>query len=347
MSLSTHKAEVVPVSLEVHPNSDFLSIVKIFGYTVCARTEDWKDRTIGIFCPPDSLVPISHPYFSFLTKTTDRRYAADSTKDLAGEYIRITAKKLRGYQSYGLLVPCQFDGLKVGDDAAEVLGITHFNPPETDPFSFSGGEVAKAPEGLIYVKYDVDSFQRYAQKVFIKDEPVWITEKIHGASHKMLFHNGEFHCGSRNEWKKEFCNPGGPMNLHWGVMRKYPGVMKWMENHPGYIIYGELYGKQSLKYGLNGSTAFAAFDIMKDGNWLNAEEAREIASEIPWVPVLEKAFPYDFDKLVAMSDGPSLILGANHFREGIVIKTLIERRDLEIGRVQLKIVSPTYLEKEK
>jgi hypothetical protein len=55
--------------------------------------------------------------------------------------------------------------------------------------------------------------------------------------------------------------------------------------------------------------------------------------------------PFDFDKLQALADGPSLVKGANHMREGIVIKPLKERQHWKLGRVMLKMVSNAYLEK--
>jgi len=47
MTLSTHRVEVVPVSLEKHPNADALSVVRVFGYSVCVRTEDWQEGQLG------------------------------------------------------------------------------------------------------------------------------------------------------------------------------------------------------------------------------------------------------------------------------------------------------------
>lgn len=44
-----------------------------------------------------------------------------------------------------------------------------------------------------------------------------------------------------------------------------------------------------------------------------------------------------------LAEGDSLI--GKHMREGIVIKPAVERLDLELGRVSLKLVSNRYLEK--
>ena len=65
---STHKVEVVKVKLECHPNANALSIVKIYNYQVCCRTDDWKDGDMAAYIPPDSLVDTTRPEFSFLHK---------------------------------------------------------------------------------------------------------------------------------------------------------------------------------------------------------------------------------------------------------------------------------------
>jgi len=63
--MSIFQVEVVPVVLEPHPDADMLSIVKVYGYTVCVRTVDWQDKTIGAYIPPDSVVP-NNENFAFL-----------------------------------------------------------------------------------------------------------------------------------------------------------------------------------------------------------------------------------------------------------------------------------------
>ncbi len=84
--ISTHKIEVVPIHLKPHPNADSLSLAHVFDHYVCAvRTEDWKDRVLGVYCPPDSVMP-DLPEYAFLK----------------GQF-RIKAKKLRGVVSQGLL----------------------------------------------------------------------------------------------------------------------------------------------------------------------------------------------------------------------------------------------------
>lgn len=314
---STHKVEVVPIALKPHPNADSLSIVEVFGYTICVRTEDWKSLSLGAYIVPDSVVP-DNEMFAFLKGQR-----------------RIKVKRLRGIMSQGLLVPAP-EGAKAGDDVAEQLGVTRYEPPL--PLS-SGGE-AEAPPPGIHPNYDVDTWYRF-KHLFVSGEEVVATEKIHGASAKFTWQEERMFCGSRSEWKKD-----DSKNLWWRAARETEGLIEFCKAHPDITVYGEVYGRvQDLHYGTKpGEVRFAAFDLLRRGQWVSHEEAREIGKDLPWVPLLYRG-PYDEAKLLAMADGKTTIPGAEHLREGIVVKPIVERTDPEIGRVLLKIVSNQYLER--
>ena len=69
MEKSTHKAFVKAIKLEKHPDPETtaLSLVKIGGWEVVVRTEDWIGVDKGVYIQPDTLVPDSGP-FEFLFK---------------------------------------------------------------------------------------------------------------------------------------------------------------------------------------------------------------------------------------------------------------------------------------
>lgn len=317
---STHLVEVVPIHLEPHPNADSLSIVRVFdGYTCCVRTADWEGQSKGAYIPPDSVVDSTRAEFAFL----------------AG-HERIRVKKLRGIVSMGLLVPVA-DDVALGTDLAEALGVTHYEPPL--PLS-SGGEAAPAPGGY-RPAYDVDTLRRYAH-VFERGEPVWITEKIHGASARYCWNGEAMHVGSRTEWKRE-----SKGNLWWQVVERYPELTEFCRVHPDITVYGEVYGNvQDLKYGANaGEIRFCVFDLLRGSEWINAAAARRLGASLPWVPLISEATPFDLETILALAEGASLVDGANHIREGIVVKPLHERTHPEVGRVCLKVVANGYLER--
>jgi hypothetical protein len=389
MADSTHRVEVVPVVLEKHPNADSLSIVRIEGYQAVVRTEDWYGcqelfaakeaplACLGAYIPPDSLVPVDRAEFAFLKdpKKPDQKQA------------RVKARRLRGEWSMGLLIHAPV-GAQLGDDVAEQLGVTHYDPPEPTRM---GGESEAAPrrvrkvcqlcggtgiapgnvigyenakcepcngEGypndrenvaFEYPKYDVEAFRKYGRTVFEPEEKVWVTEKIHGANGRWLYDGQRYYCGSRTEWKRHDEN-----NLWWKALLAYPSLGNFLFMNPGTCVYGEVYGQvQDLKYGTKpGEVRLAVFDILHQGKWVDAVIAKGFqpnpngppAWTLPWVPLIAVC-EYDFSLLLSMAEGDTLIEGATHFREGIVIKPLTERWHPKCGRVNLKVVSNQYLER--
>jgi hypothetical protein len=146
--------------------------------------------------------------------------------------------------------------------------------------------------------------------------------------------------GSKTNWKKP--NDG---NQWWAGLKQHPEIVEWCKEHQDCTLYAELYGNvQWLKYGVNGAK-IVVFDILRRTEWINPEDALLLAPRLPWVPLVSSSFPFDLERLKAVSDGPSLILGAKNIREGVVVKPRIGRTDPTIGRVILKIVGSEYLAK--
>lgn len=318
---STHRAEVVPVVLMPHPNAESLSIVQVYGYTVCVRTDDWKDKDLGIYIVPDSVVPDT-PQFAFLQGKR-----------------RIKVKKLRGIMSEGMLIPAP-EGAEIGEDFAERLGITRYEPP-LPPGVSTAGKRADPPAGFQPI-YDVEAWQRYGQ-FFEAGEEVVVTEKIHGTSARYAFVDDRMYCGQRREWQQEDTD-----NLWWKILYQNPWLEAFCKAHPDITVYGEIYGQiQDLRYGTAPKEVrFAVFDLLRGREWLSWDDSQALAKSggLHWAPVVYRG-PYDREKIKALADGPSLIPGASHIREGVVVKPVIERRVPELGRLCLKLVSDQYLER--
>jgi len=172
---STHKVEVVKIKKILdHPNADKMKIVKIWGFTCCVGLNQFKEGDLVAYLQPDSIVPPTKEYV-FLNK-------GESLDDFPERRRRITVKKLRGVISQGLLMPAP-EGSKEGDDVAEIMNITHYEPA---PFSkgkgggkINSGEQDKTPEGY-YPHYDVDNFNRYMNVFEEIDCEIICHEKIHG-----------------------------------------------------------------------------------------------------------------------------------------------------------------------
>lgn len=323
MTNSTHRSDVIRIpKIEKHPNADSLGVVKIFdGFICCVRLGDFQEGDLAVYIQPDSICPDTEQ-FAFL-----------------GDHKRIKVKKLRGIPSMGLLIKAP-EGSNEGDDVSELLGITHYVPPE--PNLSTGAVSAPSPFGF-YPHYDVESFRKYG-RIFEEGEIIYATEKIHGTNGKFVYKKNEFHCGSRTRWTAD--EKG---NVWWKALRKHEGLQKYLQDNPGMVVYGEVYGAvQTLKYGHEqGDVSFIAFDILRDGLWINSGEFFETCQEnnIPHVPIIFHG-PFNFDKMLELAEGNSTIPNANHIREGVVIKPEIERwNSLLGGRVSLKIVGNGYLEK--
>jgi RNA ligase (TIGR02306 family) len=259
---------------------------------------------------------------------------------------KVSARKLRGVWSQGLLIPAE-NHFEIGQDVASILGI---EPYETDagattriPQSKMPGKPGRSVEGpanIVAPKYDVDSFLRYARRMFIPGEEIIVTEKMHGSSSKFVYVDGEYHCGSRNEWKSY--SDSCPW---WSTLNKYDGLRRFLKDNPGMVVYGEIFGwNREHTYGCKeGAINFAAFDILDNGKWIDYHTARELAYDVPWVPVIYKAY-YEESFIKTLADGDSVYPGASNKREGIVIKPLVERY-FGNSRVHLKLVSNDFLEK--
>jgi len=390
MGVDTHKVEIVPVEMEKHPDADSLSIVRVYNFTCVVRTEDWKGVTKAAYVQPDSVLP-DKPEFRYMKETSKLRQERqelwdklqpDHESDLARDdynqkiaaleakidantkYLRVAVKKLRGVISMGMLLPCP-EGAEIGDDVAELLGITHYEPPTMDEIEggrkHAGDDVASPPSGVYAPMYDVESVYKYAN-LFEPGELVYVSEKLDGQNARFVASVGgnesyversetgyvrtvtnvDMHAGSRKEWKKK---EGG--SNWWRVQDQNPWIPRWCFENQEQVLYGENFGwVGELKYGSKqGQLWFRAFDILNGSEWMDAEPFRAALHSDVRVPDFG-IMPFDFEKLQKLADGPSLIPGANHMREGIVIKPLKERRHYKLGRVMVKMVSNAYLEKK-
>jgi len=377
---STHRAEVVPVILEKHPNADALSIVRVGGYQLCVRTEDWLDVDKGVYIQPDSIVP-DRPEYAFLgTPIRNSDGIVVGHEPLRPKDRRITAKKFRKERSEGLLMPAPAGSL-LGENVASILGIERYVSPadlkDQQPpvnmwdrinrrgrrgLSFSGNE--RGPSIWVPV-YDLENWYRFMD--LFEDDYVVITEKIHGANFRAVYSSLDerLFVGSRTTWKsptQHIFEPGllnfiqyrlgwkKPTEItlsNWWLdaAKKYPGIELFCRANPDCILFGEVYGAgiQDLTYGLQ-EQSLVAFDIFERGAYWSWSEVHAACLQygIPSVPILYKGI-YSENAVRAYIDGYTL-LGSNpkQIREGCVIRT--DGLPLTMRKI-LKAVSSAYLER--
>lgn len=359
---STHKSEVVPVVMTKHPNADSLSVVQVFGWTCVVRSSDWEGVTKAAYIVPDSLVDVRRPEFTWLADKANSQGQA-----------RIKAIKLRGVQSYGMLVPVP-ESFPIGFDAAEHLGVTRYEPmlhgKAREKFIIGGEDEPGPSFDAGPTKYDLEAFERY-HHLLQEGEMVELREKLDGSNCRYTYFNDRFWVKSRNRWVKrtpdysrltveslvvQGCEPDKAVevvarlqskpktiNSFWTLLEAIPELMAYLQANPGTVVFGEAYGTIGrLRYGAN---RFAAFDVYKGCSFLCPDSFSEemLTAKIPVAPELG-VMRYFFDVVKKYSSGKTL--AGPGIREGVVVKPISPRWSQEIGRVALKCVNPAFLEKD-
>jgi len=324
--MSKHTIQVIQVGeILAHDNADSLERTMVYGWQCCLRKGQFKQGDLAVFIPPDYLVEVARPEFAFLAPRAKNGLA------------RITAMRMRGALSYGLIIPCP-EGATVGECVMARLGITRYEPPDKVGMS---GDCVSPPLGL-NVKFDVENLERYPAQL-VAGEEVIATEKVHGANARFMLEDGKLFCGSRTQWYAE------DSNAVWALAaRKTPGIRNWCAAHPGACLYGEVYGPvQELTYGTAGQVKFAAFAALCQTGYMGQDALFEScdAHGVPHMPVVYRG-PFDLEKLRALAEQDSVLaLPAKQLSEGLVIVPKHERTHPDIGRVCLKLVSFRYLTK--
>lgn len=269
-----------------------------------------------------------------------------------------------------------------GTDVSDLLGITHYDPDKgtesTSGENMSGPRRVNRPhyrprtvKGWFFYllrKLGLRRDERYHSEVIDFEAPVYdveayknhkdaiqdgeiieVTEKIHGSNARYVFLDGKMYAGSRNLWKSP------TSNCVWRkALVQNPWIQVICEANPGYILYGEITPTQKgFDYGnQTGSVRFFLFDIRTpEGEWLTRTEYVNLkgADLVDWKQAQVPEFysgPFNDGLIKQFVDGPSLVAGANHIKEGIVVRPVTERRVPGLGRPQLKIVSNAFLLKD-
>lgn len=330
--------EVLP-----HPNADRLALAVIGGWQFVTGKDTYKKGDRVVYFPVDTVLP-----GDVAERLGVRQYLKN------GE--RVQAVKLRGEPSFGVVAPLDNPEWEVGQDVAEHYGATKWEPPARDfRRSVSGQQPQYSdalPENPYFHRYtDIQNLRHY-KYLFADDEPVYVTEKLHGTSCRIGMVDGQWLAGcgkGRLRKPMEECTNAGSF-WYW-YPRTLPGVERLIAElgakHKQVILFGEVFGSgvQNLDYGYTrGEIAFRAFDLMLDGQYVNPGQFLLTLAQydVPVVPVFGFDIPYRFERIKELAEGPTL-LGAPHIREGAVVKPQVERTHPKVGRLVLKYVSDAYL----
>ena len=309
--------------LTKHTNADSLDVTRVWDYPVIVRRGDFAPGDLAVYVPVDSVVPEDDPRWAFL----------------AG-HLRIQAKRLRGIFSMGLLVKAEPDWTE-GQDVTDVLRVTRYEPCVSTVHG-AKMQTENEPDGSTMPIYtDIEGLRRWSD-VLQPGEPVVVTEKIHGANGRFCWHDGRLWVGSHKQIKKQ-----DPANMWWQIADRYALADK-LAAHPDVAIFGEVYGQvQDLRYGHDNERpfSFVLFDAMNlaTRRYLDWLDFIALWAElgVPRIPVLAKEGWSD--GLRALAEGKTAVHGADHVREGIVVKPVVERWHDKLGRVVLKQHGQSFL----
>lgn len=366
-----------------HPNADRLTIVTIGGYKCIANKHEdgtWRYQAgdLVVYIPEQSVVPewlLKH--MNFWNDEKGKGGLSGSRGN------RVKAMKLRGTFSQGILLAvepsvfgnCVFvvhpphegnqgcGSYAIGDNVAEDLGIFKYEPPI--PASMRGEVWAAGQDKCL--KFDIQNIQKYPD-IFQEGEEVSVTEKLHGTWCCYGFWQREDTTGIKIVASKGLSAKGLAFkinekninsNLYLQTLERTRDkdgfdVLERLINYvhdigitvPVYIL-GEVFGTgvQDLNYG-EPKPAFRLFDVYigypTQGHYLDDYQKKMLAANIhaDMVPNLYEG-PFSMKKMEELRDGQDF--SGSNIREGIVIVPTRERHDCDIGRVQLKFVSPDYL----
>ena len=344
-----------------HPNADRLDIVKIKDWYCVTQKDSFIVGDLALYFPIDSILP---------EKIESLIFGKDAKVKLDNHRIRTI--KLRKIISQGLVIKPEIVDIhkyKLGDDFTSELGITKYEPPEKLPNAYgSCNKVKKMYINSNFNKYtDISNIKNYPS-VFEDGEQVYISEKLHGTS---------FRCGwveneANTYWKKikKFFGLLPKYEFVWGSRNVQLSSPKYEEKYfydenvyaktvkayylknrlqHGEVLYGEIVGhgiQEGYGYGcIEGETKLYAYDIMKDNEYMDAEDFFEacFSKNIPTVPFL---YLGDYNKMIVeeCTVGKSKLCPENQpIIEGCVVKPIIEQNSPYVGRKVLKSINPNFL----
>jgi RNA ligase (TIGR02306 family) len=324
-----HNVNVVRLGdIHKHDNADSLGITEVDGRPCIVRLGEYQPGDLAVYVPIDSLCPVADPRFAFL---------GEKHKQNAEGQVRLRAARLRGVFSMGLLVKPDADMVE-GDEVRERMGIGIWEPD----VRFGASPDSEVDPGFLPV-YDIESARKWAPLVLEEGEEVVLTEKVHGANGRFAWHRDRLWCASRTRFPKD-----GPGEMWWTVAHAL-GLDEVLARFPGLAVYGEVYGQvQDLKYGIKGAS-LVVFDILDIAarRWFDVDEMHATAAEmgLPTVPVLYRG-PWS-PGLASLAEGPTVLGGGAHVREGWVLRPVKERHDHRLGRVLLKRHGEGYLTRKE
>jgi RNA ligase (TIGR02306 family) len=222
-------AEIKPI-----PNADAIEALRINGWWVVAKKDEFKVGDDVVFIEVDAWVP--HHLAPFLSKGKEPRVY----KGVSGERLRTV--KLRGQLSQGLVLPLTAvpESALWFEDLTEVLGIQKWER-ELSP-QLAG--LAKGNFPSFIAKTDQERIQNLPEIIDELDVRYEVTTKLDGSSITIYVKDGEVGVCSRNlELKLDESNAGNTF-VKTAMESRLLESLEWFhkETRQNIAIQGELMG---------------------------------------------------------------------------------------------------------
>lgn len=381
--MSDFACSVIAVQIQEHPNADAIEIAKIGDYQSIVQKGQFQDGDLAVYIPEQAVVPewlLKHIGLwdekrnkGGLAGSSGNRVKAIKLRGVLSQGLTLSG------DNEGNLLGIFNDDEEVrffseGDDVAEFLGITKYSPPIPSHMS---ARVLGADLAVTH-KYDFDNLKKTPDLFEIGDEIV-ITEKIHGTLIQIAvvpdalgnekYYKGRVVVSSKGMGAQGYVLDHDDESSVYPQAAKKHGLLDMMlevfgdaanRNNAPIFLFGEVFGKTLSGKGIQDliytgeELDFRAFDICvgNRGNeryleWDHFVMACEKLG-CEHVPVLYRG---DYSKEIVLlhTDGNTTIQPkvtrnyVEQIREGVVVKTVAERKHAVYGRKIAKSVSEAYL----
>lgn len=333
------------------------------GWHCIVGKSEFNVGDLCVYAEPDTLFP-PKPEFEFLRKRCwNEKWQGH----------RIMMMKMSGLVSEGIVLPISLlpaGDYKEGQDVTDLVGARKYDPeiqeemkePVKHNWLMTKLLRIKWFRDLLYPKVETGSWPtffpgktdetRVASIPWIidelKDEYLYVTEKLDGQSFSAALHKGKLYICSRNQWYKKPTN-----NNFWEIAEKYNlkhALKKINKEHGEVVIQGEICGPgiQSNKYGFDSKRLFIfnAWSV-KERKYLSQLQLRLLCIDlnIDMVPILEAGkINKTVDEWTEYSKGYSKY-GENVLREGIVVRSIsnIRGKDKTGPVLGFKVINPDFM----
>lgn len=365
-NLVTFRVPVTHIrAIGAHPNADKLEIATVFDWQVVVRKGQYKVGDTVVYAPVDSILP---------SKLEEKIFGPNSKIKLNKS--RIRQIRIRGFASQGMLIDLNDLGLnrqlEEGENLAEELGITKYEPPVPD-FQSNGPKVKKernkSYENPYFHQYGGLQNAKWYPDLFQDGQEVVYQVKVHGTNGRA----GILPVTAKTWWEKikkklgflpeyEFTYGSNAVqlqskeytgfyddNVYSEACKKYDLKNKLKPNETVYFeIYGANIQKGYMYDCAPGERKILVFDVKvlaedrQSTRWLTVDELKKWCEEreLPMVPEVYRG-PHNKELAKKYTEGSCI--GGQPVREGIVIRDPNETV-CYMGKKFLKLLSEEYLD---